>query len=115
MREPDAAWDDSGRGGGGGGAAGVRGDRAQRPGFLLLLPPDKTVKAMVTEMSIGEEDFQQLQAQEGVAITFCLKEFRVSVPPTRSPPCPPGPAQAHCSASPLPGTPDFRRVRKLVS
>ena len=32
---------------------------------------------MVTEMSIGEEDFQQLQAQEGVAITFCLKEFRV--------------------------------------
>ncbi|GAB5578159.1 cell cycle checkpoint control protein RAD9B isoform X3 [Prionailurus iriomotensis] len=37
---------------------------------------DRTVKAMVTEMSIGEEDFQQLQAQEGVAITFCLKEFR---------------------------------------
>ncbi|XP_036114446.1 cell cycle checkpoint control protein RAD9A isoform X2 [Molossus molossus] len=38
---------------------------------------DSTIKAMVTEMSIGEEDFQQLQAQEGVAITFCLKEFRV--------------------------------------
>nr|XP_020743439.1 cell cycle checkpoint control protein RAD9A isoform X1 [Odocoileus virginianus texanus] len=38
---------------------------------------DSAVKAMVTEMSIGEEDFQQLQAQEGVAITFCLKEFRV--------------------------------------
>ncbi|KAM7086778.1 cell cycle checkpoint control protein RAD9A isoform 1-T1 [Molossus nigricans] len=37
---------------------------------------DSTIKAMVTEMSIGEEDFQQLQAQEGVAITFCLKEFR---------------------------------------
>lgn len=37
---------------------------------------DSTAKAMVTEMSIGEEDFQQLQAQEGVAITFCLKEFR---------------------------------------
>ncbi|XP_064432163.1 cell cycle checkpoint control protein RAD9A isoform X5 [Mirounga angustirostris] len=37
---------------------------------------DSTVKAMVTEMSIGQEDFQQLQAQEGVAITFCLKEFR---------------------------------------
>ncbi|XP_054426777.1 cell cycle checkpoint control protein RAD9A [Pteronotus mesoamericanus] len=37
---------------------------------------DSTVKAMMTEMSIGEEDFQQLQAQEGVAITFCLKEFR---------------------------------------
>ncbi|XP_039696650.1 cell cycle checkpoint control protein RAD9A isoform X2 [Pteropus medius] len=37
---------------------------------------DSTVKAMVTEISIGEEDFQQLQAQEGVAITFCLKEFR---------------------------------------
>ncbi|XP_048215682.1 cell cycle checkpoint control protein RAD9A isoform X2 [Perognathus longimembris pacificus] len=37
---------------------------------------DSTVKAMVTEMSIGEEDFQQLQAPEGAAITFCLKEFR---------------------------------------
>uniref|UniRef100_A0A452QMW3 Cell cycle checkpoint control protein RAD9A n=1 Tax=Ursus americanus TaxID=9643 RepID=A0A452QMW3_URSAM len=37
---------------------------------------ESTVKAMVTEMSIGEEDFQQLQAQEGVAITFCLKELR---------------------------------------
>ncbi|XP_057362834.1 cell cycle checkpoint control protein RAD9A isoform X3 [Manis pentadactyla] len=37
---------------------------------------DSAIKAMVTEMSIGEEDFQQLQAQEGVAITFCLKEFR---------------------------------------
>ncbi|XP_015987900.2 cell cycle checkpoint control protein RAD9A isoform X3 [Rousettus aegyptiacus] len=37
---------------------------------------DSTVKAMMTEISIGEEDFQQLQAQEGVAITFCLKEFR---------------------------------------
>ncbi|ELV09514.1 cell cycle checkpoint control protein RAD9A isoform X2 [Tupaia chinensis] len=37
---------------------------------------DSTVKAMMTEMSLGEEDFQQLQAQEGVAITFCLKEFR---------------------------------------
>ncbi|XP_057585498.1 cell cycle checkpoint control protein RAD9A isoform X2 [Hippopotamus amphibius kiboko] len=37
---------------------------------------DSTTKAMVTEMSIGEEDFQQLQAQEGVAVTFCLKEFR---------------------------------------
>ncbi|XP_006893320.1 PREDICTED: cell cycle checkpoint control protein RAD9A [Elephantulus edwardii] len=37
---------------------------------------DSNVRAMVTEMSIGEEDFQQLQAQEGVAITFCLKEFR---------------------------------------
>ncbi|XP_011896868.1 PREDICTED: cell cycle checkpoint control protein RAD9A isoform X5 [Cercocebus atys] len=37
---------------------------------------DSTAKAMVTEMCVGEEDFQQLQAQEGVAITFCLKEFR---------------------------------------
>ncbi|XP_004852300.1 cell cycle checkpoint control protein RAD9A isoform X2 [Heterocephalus glaber] len=37
---------------------------------------DSTVKAMMTEMSIGEEDFQQLQAPEGIAITFCLKEFR---------------------------------------
>ncbi|XP_007127008.1 cell cycle checkpoint control protein RAD9A isoform X4 [Physeter macrocephalus] len=37
---------------------------------------DSAAKAMVTEMSIGGEDFQQVQAQEGVAITFCLKEFR---------------------------------------
>nr|XP_039327408.1 cell cycle checkpoint control protein RAD9A isoform X4 [Saimiri boliviensis boliviensis] len=37
---------------------------------------DSTVKAMVTEVCLGEEDFQQLQAQEGAAITFCLKEFR---------------------------------------
>lgn len=37
---------------------------------------DSTLKAMVTEISIGQEDFQQLQAEEGAAITFCLKEFR---------------------------------------
>ncbi|CAK6449793.1 unnamed protein product [Pipistrellus nathusii] len=37
---------------------------------------DSATKAMVTEISIGQEDFQQLQAEEGVAITFCLKEFR---------------------------------------
>ncbi|XP_034869278.1 cell cycle checkpoint control protein RAD9A isoform X1 [Mirounga angustirostris] len=54
---------------------------------------DSTVKAMVTEMSIGQEDFQQLQAQEGVAITFCLKEFRVRFPPVHSPPRPPCPAR----------------------
>lgn len=58
---------------------------------------------MVTEMSIGEEDFQQLQAQEGVAITFCLKEFRVSFPsntlPTR--PSQPRPAPG-LTALPLP-------------
>ncbi|XP_054553420.1 cell cycle checkpoint control protein RAD9A isoform X3 [Talpa occidentalis] len=42
----------------------------------VLRAPASTVKAMVTELSLGEEDFQQLQAQEGVAITFCLKEFR---------------------------------------
>lgn len=34
---------------------------------------------MVTETSIGEEDFQQLHAPEGIAVTFCLKEFRVSL------------------------------------
>lgn len=49
--------------------------RAQLP--PVTVPQDSAIKAMVTEMSIGEEDFQQLQAQEGVAITFCLKEFRV--------------------------------------
>ncbi|XP_036851390.1 cell cycle checkpoint control protein RAD9A isoform X3 [Manis javanica] len=48
---------------------------------------DSAIKAMVTEMSIGEEDFQQLQAQEGVAITFCLKEFReLHAPGFRQPP-----------------------------
>lgn len=78
-------------------------------------PSDSTVKAMVTEMSIGEEDFQELQAQEGAAITFCLKEFRV-----RSLPCPhcpvsPAPPRCHCSASPLLGTPELRRLSKLVS
>lgn len=40
---------------------------------------DSTSKAMVTETSIGEEDFQQLHAPEGRAVTFCLKEFRVSL------------------------------------
>lgn len=80
---------------------------------------------MVTEMSIGEEDFQQLQAQEGVAITFCLKEFRVRLRPLRSPPRPtlgPRPALSllassapHGPASPFPGAPELRRVSKLVS
>uniref|UniRef100_A0A8D1TRN8 RAD9 checkpoint clamp component A n=1 Tax=Sus scrofa TaxID=9823 RepID=A0A8D1TRN8_PIG len=71
---------------------------------------DSTAKAMVTEMSIGEEDFQQLQAQEGVAITFCLKEFRVRLRPLRSPPrppsalAPPSPSllPPHLTALPLP-------------
>lgn len=64
-----------------GSRAGVGGGGIHGPRFILFLPSDSTVKAMVTEMSIGEEDFQQLQAQEGVAITFCLKEFRVSFLP----------------------------------
>lgn len=51
------------------------------PGSSCSCPPDSATKAMVTEISIGQEDFQQLQAEEGVAITFCLKEFRVRVPP----------------------------------
>nr|XP_037854883.1 cell cycle checkpoint control protein RAD9A isoform X1 [Chlorocebus sabaeus] len=54
---------------------------------------DSTAKAMVTEMCLGEEDFQQLQAQEGVAITFCLKEFRVRFPPRTCRSCPACPAQ----------------------
>lgn len=64
----------------------------------VAVSTDSTVKAMVTEMSIGGEDFQQLQAQEGVAITFCLKEFRVRLPATRSPPGPPL-LPAWCGAS----------------
>ncbi|KAL4829646.1 hypothetical protein H8958_006662 [Nasalis larvatus] len=54
---------------------------------------DSTAKAMVTEMCLGEEDFQQLQAQEGVAITFCLKEFRVRFPLHTHRSCPACPAQ----------------------
>ncbi|XP_008531952.1 cell cycle checkpoint control protein RAD9A isoform X3 [Equus przewalskii] len=50
--------------------------RSSRLVVQLHCKYDSTIKAMVTEMSIGEEDFQQLQAQEGVAITFCLKELR---------------------------------------
>ncbi|XP_057585499.1 cell cycle checkpoint control protein RAD9A isoform X3 [Hippopotamus amphibius kiboko] len=50
--------------------------RSSRLVVQLHCKYDSTTKAMVTEMSIGEEDFQQLQAQEGVAVTFCLKEFR---------------------------------------
>ncbi|KAM4848882.1 cell cycle checkpoint control protein RAD9A isoform X3 [Urocitellus parryii] len=53
-----------------------RGRRVILRSYLEEEAADSTVKAMVTEMSIGEEDFQQLQAPEGVAITFCLKEFR---------------------------------------
>ncbi|XP_055000009.1 cell cycle checkpoint control protein RAD9A isoform X3 [Sorex araneus] len=37
---------------------------------------DSPARAMVTQMSLGEADFQTLQAREGVAVTFCLKEFR---------------------------------------
>lgn len=74
MRELDVAWDGEQSWGGRGWDS-----WAQVP--PVPAPPDSTVKAMVTEMSIGEEDFQQLQAQEGVAITFCLKEFRVRFPP----------------------------------
>lgn len=48
--------------------------RAQLP--PCHCPQDSAIKAMVTEMSIGEEDFQQLQAQEGVAITFCPQGIR---------------------------------------
>ncbi|XP_027436115.1 cell cycle checkpoint control protein RAD9A isoform X4 [Zalophus californianus] len=52
------------------------GGRSSRLVVQLHCRYDSTVKAMVTEMSLGEEDFQQLQAQEGVAITFCLRELR---------------------------------------
>lgn len=72
---------------------------------------------MVTEISIGEEDFQQLQAQEGVAITFCLKEFRVRFFPC--PPCPShaltAPPRASLLCLSFPGAPELRRVSKLVS
>lgn len=68
---------------------------------------------MVTETSIGEEDFQQLQAPGGIAITFCLKEFRVS---SRAPS--PGVSTPHrlsLPASSIPGAPELRRVSQLAS
>lgn len=65
-------------------------------------------------MSIGEEDFQQLQAQEGAAITFCLKEFRVSFPPAQSRCILPALPGASRLCFPLPGPPELRGVRKLV-
>ncbi|XP_030667184.1 cell cycle checkpoint control protein RAD9A isoform X1 [Nomascus leucogenys] len=54
----------------------LRSYHEEEAGFSCSSPTDSTAKAMVTEMCLGEEDFQQLQAQEGVSITFCLKEFR---------------------------------------
>ncbi|XP_070930296.1 cell cycle checkpoint control protein RAD9A isoform X4 [Macaca nemestrina] len=54
----------------------LRSYHEEEAGSSYSSPTDSTAKAMVTEMCLGEEDFQQLQAQEGVAITFCLKEFR---------------------------------------
>lgn len=86
----------------------------------ILAPTDITVKAMMTEISIGEEDFQQLQAQEGVAITFCLKEFRVRFfpcPPCPALPAPPMPSLPHpgphCSASPSQGLLSFAESANL--
>nr|XP_045228158.1 cell cycle checkpoint control protein RAD9A isoform X5 [Macaca fascicularis] len=54
----------------------LRSYHEEEAGSSYSSPTDSTAKAMVSEMCLGEEDFQQLQAQEGVAITFCLKEFR---------------------------------------
>nr|XP_051682602.1 cell cycle checkpoint control protein RAD9A isoform X3 [Oryctolagus cuniculus] len=62
---------------------------------------DSSLKAMVTEMSLGEDDFQQLRVREGVAVTFCLKEFRVSLPPRHVPRRPGGPTPG-LTALPLP-------------
>lgn len=85
MREPDAAL-------GGGFELGWERGGPESAGSAVAPLADSSGRAMVTEMSIGEEDFQQLQAREGVAITFCLKEFRVRFPAAHSaapssPPC----------------------------
>ncbi|XP_049748590.1 cell cycle checkpoint control protein RAD9A isoform X1 [Elephas maximus indicus] len=75
---------------------------------------DSTVRAMVTEMSIAEEDFQQLQAQEGVAVTFCLKEFRVGVPDARVVPTSlPSPAQGLTLLLPSQGLLSFAESANL--
>ncbi|XP_056657195.1 cell cycle checkpoint control protein RAD9A isoform X4 [Monodelphis domestica] len=51
--------------------------RGRRVVFRSYLEEDTdAARAMMTEMSLSEEEFQQLQAQEGASITFCLKEFR---------------------------------------
>ncbi|XP_074087049.1 cell cycle checkpoint control protein RAD9A isoform X1 [Macrotis lagotis] len=51
--------------------------RGRRVVFRSYLEEDTdAAKAMMTEMSLSEEEFQQLQAREGASITFCLKEFR---------------------------------------
>ncbi|XP_036619959.1 cell cycle checkpoint control protein RAD9A isoform X1 [Trichosurus vulpecula] len=51
--------------------------RGRRVVFRSYLEEDTdAAKAMMTEMSLSEDEFQQLQAQEGASITFCLKEFR---------------------------------------
>ncbi|XP_068922587.1 cell cycle checkpoint control protein RAD9A isoform X2 [Petaurus breviceps papuanus] len=51
--------------------------RGRRVVFRSYLEEDTdAARAMMTEMSLSEDEFQQLQAQEGASITFCLKEFR---------------------------------------
>ncbi|XP_028916305.1 cell cycle checkpoint control protein RAD9A isoform X1 [Ornithorhynchus anatinus] len=51
--------------------------RGRRVVFRSFVEEADPTKAMVTEMSLGQDDFQQLQVQEdSTAITFCLKEFR---------------------------------------
>lgn len=69
---------------------------------------------MVTQMSLGEADFQQLQAQEGVAVTFCLKEFRVrafSLPTPALQPCPS--LTPSCTPSPSQGLLSFAESANL--
>lgn len=70
---------------------------------------------MVTEMSLGQEDFQQLQAKEGVAITFCLKEFRVRFPPSPHHPVLPAQSKASLLCSLPTGAPELCRVSKFIS
>ena len=93
MREPMGPGAESRDWGRGAESRAGLGGRARLPP-VAAPAPDSAVKAMVTEMSIGEEDFQQLQAQEGVAITFCLKEFRVRFLPRTH--CPVHPSSLPC-------------------
>ena len=83
--------------GDGEGSAGAGGDSpAAEPG-----------KAMVTELWLAPDEFQEVSVVPGSRITFCLKEFRVSVSVTL---CPAAQRPLRPAKPPLPpGAPELRR------
>lgn len=64
-------------------------------------------KAMVTELWLAPDEFQEVAVVPGSCITFCLKEFRVSVTVTLCPTSrwPLRPTKPHLP----PGAPELRR------